>query len=159
MSNSPGMLHRSPAGTPSSPFFAECRPASGRPPVRNLVDPYIFCSHLSGLNFALGASYEFEPTFFGQAAGALVVLVMGVVLEVDPLAERIFHVSRGTRHGGRRGAHCVLLFLYALYIASIPFRVSTILKLAQQRNRSLSRRSIISLTHFARCPLSPLPPA
>ena len=52
-------------------------PAGGRSPVRNLVDPYIFCSHLSGLNFALGASYEFEPTFFGQAAGALVVLVMG----------------------------------------------------------------------------------
>ena len=25
----------------------------------------------------MGASYEFEPTFFGQAAGALVVLVMG----------------------------------------------------------------------------------
>ena len=46
-----------------------------------------------------------------------------------------------------------------LYIASIPFRVSTTLKPAQQLNRSLSRRSIISLTHFARCPLSPLPPA
>ena len=52
-----------------------------------------------------------------------------------------------------------LPFLYALHIASIPSRVSTILKLAQQRNRSRSRRSIISLTHFARCPLSPLPPA
>ncbi|EOD37485.1 hypothetical protein EMIHUDRAFT_225331 [Emiliania huxleyi CCMP1516] len=51
-----------------------------------------------------------------------------------------------------------LLLLYALYIASIPFRVSTTLKPAQQLNRSLSRRSIISLTHFARCPLSPLPP-
>ena len=37
----------------------------------------IIFSHLSGLNFALGASYGFEPTFFGQAAGALVVLVMG----------------------------------------------------------------------------------
>ena len=46
-----------------------------------------------------------------------------------------------------------LLFLYALHIASIPFRVSTNLKPAQQLNRSLSgRRSIISLTHFARCP-------
>ncbi|EOD31935.1 hypothetical protein EMIHUDRAFT_231175 [Emiliania huxleyi CCMP1516] len=52
-----------------------------------------------------------------------------------------------------------LLLLYALYIASIPFRVSTSLKPAQQLNRSLSRRSIISLTHFARCRLSPLPPA
>ena len=52
-----------------------------------------------------------------------------------------------------------LPFLYALHIASIPFRVSTSLKPAQQLNRSLSRRSIISLTHFARCPLSPLPPA
>ncbi|EOD28448.1 hypothetical protein EMIHUDRAFT_204322 [Emiliania huxleyi CCMP1516] len=39
-------------------------------------------------------------------------------------------------------------------IASIPVRVSTILKPAQQLNRSLSRRSIISLTHFARCPLT-----
>ena len=39
-------------------------------------------SHLSGLNFALGASYEFEPTFFGQAAGALVVHVMGCSEEV-----------------------------------------------------------------------------
>ena len=39
------------------------------PPVRVWqVDPTIF-SHLSGLNFALGASYEFELTFFGQAAG------------------------------------------------------------------------------------------
>ncbi|EOD26677.1 hypothetical protein EMIHUDRAFT_236588 [Emiliania huxleyi CCMP1516] len=37
-----------------------------------------------------------------------------------------------------------LLLLYALYIASIPFRVSTTLKPAQQLNRSLSRRSIIS---------------
>ena len=43
------------------PLVSKCRPASGRPPVRNLVDPL----------------YEFEPTFFGQAAGALVVLVMG----------------------------------------------------------------------------------
>ena len=73
---------RPPASPRFQGFFAECRPASGRPPVRNLVDPYIFCSHLSGLNFALGASYEFEPTFFGQAAGALVVLVMGCSEEV-----------------------------------------------------------------------------
>ena len=43
----------------------------------------------------------------------------------------------------------LLPFLYALHIASIPFRVSTSLKPAQQLNRSLSRRSIISLTHFA----------
>ena len=26
-------------------FFAECRPANGRPPVRNLVDPYVFFVH------------------------------------------------------------------------------------------------------------------
>ena len=45
-----------------------------------------FCSHLSGLNFALGASYEFEPTFFGQAAGALVVLVMGAYAEGEGIA-------------------------------------------------------------------------
>ena len=60
----------------SQRFLAGYLSASGRSPVRNLLDPYIF-SHLSGLNFALGASYGFEPTFFGQAAGALVVLVMG----------------------------------------------------------------------------------
>ena len=40
------------------------------------VDPTVFSSHLSGLNFALGASYGFEPTFFGHAAGELVVLVI-----------------------------------------------------------------------------------
>ena len=51
------------------------------------------------------------------------------------------------------------LLVCALHIASIPFRVSTTLKPAQQLNRSLSRRSIISLTHFALCPPSPLPPA
>ena len=35
---------------------------------------------LSGLNFALDASYGFEPTFLGQAAGALVVFVTGTYL-------------------------------------------------------------------------------
>ena len=34
------------------------------------------------LTLILGASYEFEPTFFGQAAGALVVHVMGCSEEV-----------------------------------------------------------------------------
>ena len=62
-------IGRPPAPPHLQGFFAECRPASGRPPVRNLVDPYIFWLHLSGLSFAL-ASYEFER-FFGQAAGAL----------------------------------------------------------------------------------------
>ena len=41
-------------------FLAGYLSASGRSPVRNLLDPYIF-SHLSGLNFALGASYDSIP--------------------------------------------------------------------------------------------------
>ena len=57
------------------------------PPVRTWqVDPLIYAytfSHLSGLNFALGASYGFEPTFFGHAAGALLVLVMGANQETN----------------------------------------------------------------------------
>ena len=59
--------------------FRKRKVASSKPALTLI---YIF-SHLSGLDFALGASYEFEPTFFGQAAGALVVLVMGVISSIQ----------------------------------------------------------------------------
>ncbi|EOD27761.1 hypothetical protein EMIHUDRAFT_204715 [Emiliania huxleyi CCMP1516] len=45
-----------------------------------------------------------------------------------------------------------LPFLYALYIASIPFRVSTILKPAQQLNRSLA--SPLSWIHLCTAPVA-----
>ena len=50
---------------------------SGRSPDRNLLDPYIIIfSHLSGLDFALGAS-SIRSSVLRQSPGALFVFVMG----------------------------------------------------------------------------------
>ena len=46
-----GMFSRRP-WPPIAVSLARSLSAGGRSPARNLFDPYIFCSHLSGLNFA-----------------------------------------------------------------------------------------------------------